>query len=135
MALINLIMRQEEWREAKAVIYKKKSVVIMEVRTKWSFLWLANVHVFVCVQTGLQSDLVSVLIQRQRVPLSKVPLLWNCLYSTGEQHRLAVNARPTLIRNTETEVEQIRSVGPVLSYICQELRFPFLEEITMWGEM
>lgn len=65
-------------------------------------LWLDNVHLFVCVQTWWQSGLVLLLLQDTGAPLSNAPILWNCLYATGEHHSLAVNARPTLVRNTES---------------------------------
>ena len=83
--------------------------------------WRGNVHhafglycvlAFVCVQAWWQSGLVLLLLQRHRAPLSNAPILWNCLYATGKHHSLAVNARPTLVRNTE--VEQTGSVGQFL---------------------
>lgn len=53
------------------------------------FCGLDNVHAFVCVQTWLQSSLVSVLIHPgHRVALSDV-VLWTHLCSTGEQQGLA----------------------------------------------
>lgn len=114
MVLINFTMKQEKWREAKAVIYKRNSAVTMVAGMKRvdHFCDLTMSILFVCVQTWWQSGLVLLLLQRHRAPLSNAPILWNCLYATGEHHSLAVNARPTLVRNTE--VEQIGSVGQFL---------------------